>query len=103
VRAEYKDETLRQNKRFYLIHSELPFMCKTGTTYNVYIPQLIRHPRACDFKHDEEFMLTRTLTVPNVPTSYVEVITSKVLRSRRHHDLVKRCLCTNDHDMFGVL
>ena len=54
-------------------------------------------------KHDEECMPTRTLTVPNVPTSYVEVITSKVSRSRRHHDLVKRSLCTNDHDMLGVL
>ena len=81
-----------------------PFICSNipvAPAYGLYISQLIRYSRTCGSYQD--FLnigvdVNKEATEPRVPLDYIEVITSKVLRSPPWYGWPLWNICvTNDH------
>ena len=76
------NETLRQSDDFDIYNVNFPFICSNipaAPAYEVYISQFIRYSIVCDSSHyllNRDVLLTRKLAC-----GFIEVITSKVLRS----------------------
>ena len=76
------NETLRQRDDFDIYNVNFPFICRNipaAPAYEVYISQFIRYSIVCDSSH--YFLNRGVLLIWKLACGFIEVITSKVLRS----------------------